>query len=394
MIISPPELSMLPTLHQQEASLCRSIFPEGKLLLVSDDITHKILGERIISNFHAADIKYLSLQELPKANIENVIKIQENLADCVGIIAVGSGTINDLCKLAAYRADKKYVVFATAPSMNGYASANASISANGHKKSLTARPPAAIFCDLEIIAAAPKRLILAGLGDSVCRSTVQADCLLAHLLLNTPYQPQIFDILQQYEDNLFIQIEGLTTGNINAISALMGTLLASGHCMTIAGSSQPASQGEHMIAHCMEMLFTDSLPETYHGEQIGVTSLACAEIQQNILQTNSLNWQIADFPTNRFPEGLNNEFQNEYNQKTAQYGKFIRNKLRLEWENIRTKIQPHFKSPASLKEVLERANAPTNNQQIGWDSSKYKTAIELAAFTRNRFTFLDLWCGL
>ena len=63
------------------------------------------------------------------------------------LIAVGSGTINDLCKYASALDRKPYVVFGTAPSMNGYTSVNAAITVGGLKKSLTAQAPAGAFLD-------------------------------------------------------------------------------------------------------------------------------------------------------------------------------------------------------------------------------------------------------
>ena len=83
---------------------------------------------------------------------------------------------------------KPYVVFATAPSMNGYTSTNAAITVDGHKQSLPAAAPLGVFIDLEVLAAAPARMIRAGLGDSLCRPTAQADWLLSHHLLGTPYR--------------------------------------------------------------------------------------------------------------------------------------------------------------------------------------------------------------
>ena len=101
------------------------------------------------------------------------------------LIAVGSGTINDLCKYAAHLDRKPYAVFGTAPSMNGYTSANAAITVNGLKKSLAATMPAGVFLDLAVLAAAPPRMIRSGLGDSLCRPTAQADWLLSHRLTAT-----------------------------------------------------------------------------------------------------------------------------------------------------------------------------------------------------------------
>ena len=159
------------------------------------------------------------------------------------LIAVGSGTINDLCKHAAAQDAKPYAVFATAPSMNGYTSTNAAITVGGHKKSLPARAAAGVFCDLEVMAAAPIRLIRAGLGDSLCRCTAQADWLLAHLLLDQPYREAPFALLAEDEPLLLAAAEALARREPEAVGHLVRTLLLSGFGMTLCGSSAPASQG-------------------------------------------------------------------------------------------------------------------------------------------------------
>ena len=112
--------------------------------------------------------------EAPHADEETVAKLVETTQDAEALVAVGSGTINDICKYSAANTGKPYVVFGTAPSMNGYVSENAAITIHGHKKSLPARAPLAAFLDLGVMAAAPARMIRSGLGDSLCRSTAQA----------------------------------------------------------------------------------------------------------------------------------------------------------------------------------------------------------------------------
>ena len=83
------------------------------------------------------------------------------------VVAVGSGTINDICKMVALGRDCPQVVFATAPSMNGYTSLSASLTEHGFKRSVRALTPTAAFFDLGVLAAAPSRLIRSGLGDSL-----------------------------------------------------------------------------------------------------------------------------------------------------------------------------------------------------------------------------------
>src|SRR6185503_19900346 len=93
------------------------------------------------------------------------------------VVAGGSGTLNDLCKMAALDRGCPQLVFATAPSMNGYTSLSASVTEAGVKRTVRATTPVGVFFDLGVMAAAPSRTIRAGLGDSVCRPTAQADWL-------------------------------------------------------------------------------------------------------------------------------------------------------------------------------------------------------------------------
>ena len=63
----------------------------------------------------------------------------------------------------------------------------------------------------------PLRLIRAGLGDSVCRPTAQADWLLAHLLLDRPYREVPFALLAADEPALFDQAARARRGDLAAM---------------------------------------------------------------------------------------------------------------------------------------------------------------------------------
>ena len=116
------------------------------------------------------EVSSIVLPEHPHADDATVERVRAATGAADALVAVGSGTINDLCKYASARDGKPYVVFGTAPSMNGYTSLNAAITVHGHKKSLPAQAPVGAFLDLSILAAAPVRMIRSGLGDSLCRA--------------------------------------------------------------------------------------------------------------------------------------------------------------------------------------------------------------------------------
>ena len=143
--------------------------------------------------------------------------------------------------------------------MNGFVSLNAAITMHGHKLSLPAQAPAGAFFDLSILGAAPPRLLRAGLGDSLCRTTAQADWLMAHLLFDTPYRELPFDLLADDEAPLFAGAAELMRGDPEVVERLVNTLVLAGFGTAIVGNSQPASQGEHLVSHFIDM-FADAGP--------------------------------------------------------------------------------------------------------------------------------------
>ena len=81
------------------------------------------------------------------------------------ILAVGSGSLNDLCKFISYKMKLDYMIIATAPSMDGYASNVAPLITNHAKVTYEAAMPKAIVGDLSVLKEAPMNMIAAGVGD-------------------------------------------------------------------------------------------------------------------------------------------------------------------------------------------------------------------------------------
>lgn len=331
----------------------------------------------------------------PKADRETVEHIRQQTAKADALIAVGSGTINDLVKYASFLDGKPYLVIATAPSMNGYVSANASISEDGHKHTLPAHSPIAVLADIPTLAAAPRELILAGIGDTLCRSTVQADWLLSHLLLGTAYEPMYFEWMQESEEQILLSLprrressnledlDSRLRGNDEFVQALFQSLLISGFAMRHHGSSVPASQGEHMIAHTREMLFPD-LPSHFHGLEIAVTTLTMAKWQEKILNSPTA-------PQISYAEAPE-RFRAEYAKKfpNVEMVNALNQKLQQEWPKIRTQIQAIHRPSDEFIKLFESIDCKSCPQALGWPDTAYQQVLQTARFTRNRFTFLDL----
>jgi glycerol-1-phosphate dehydrogenase [NAD(P)+] len=183
-------------LRGKEADAIGALDFRAPIAVVSDTNTHRILGNRVEKA--AATRGQIIPIHLPAdlhADLDTADMVAAATCGAESILAVGSGTINDLCKFAAAKNNIECAVFATAPSMNGYTSVNSAITVEGLKKSLPAVAPVGVFMDLQVLSEAPKRMMRSGLGDSLCRSTAQADWLLAHCLHDGPYNELPFDFL-------------------------------------------------------------------------------------------------------------------------------------------------------------------------------------------------------
>ena len=176
----------------------------------------------------------------PKPDEDSIARIITNSHDKRAIVGFGSGTINDLCKISSYRRDIPYIIFASAVSMNGYASKNASIITSGRKNSVLAHLPTAIYLDLDLLINSPKRMIKAGIGDSICISTCKFDWLLSNLLLDSYYNEEAFDLISDLYQKLLNYDDKINDKNF--IILLAKILINSGISMTISGGSYPASQ--------------------------------------------------------------------------------------------------------------------------------------------------------
>ncbi|MBL9013363.1 MAG: iron-containing alcohol dehydrogenase, partial [Myxococcales bacterium] len=273
------------SLDGMEAELLRSLSLGKRLALIADERTYAALGARVERAISGAfDVQRLVKLGTVHADGETIARLASELEPGIdAVVAVGSGTLSDLSKMVALERNIPQVVFATAPSMNGYTSLSASVTIGGIKRSVRARTPVAAFFDLSVLAAAPRRMIQAGLGDSSCRPTAQADWLLSHLLLGRPYREAPFALLAGDEPALFAEAGALVSGDLAAMRRLVRTLVLSGFGMTMCGGSFPASQGEHLLSHYAEMMRPEGAPEALHGEQIGVCALAMARIQDRLL---------------------------------------------------------------------------------------------------------------
>ncbi len=394
--ITTRSLIVADTLAGIETDLIAGLGFGRRLAIVSDPTTHAILGARVEASLASRfDVQSIVLADNPYPDDDTVQAIRLATGSADALIAIGSGTINDLAKYSSALDKKPYAVFATAPSMNGYTSLTASISQHGHKLTLPAQAPAGAFFDLAVLAAAPRRMIRAGLGDSVCRATAQTDWLLSHLLLDTAYRQLPFDLLADEEPLLLDMASDLVAGSIDAMRVLVRTLILSGLGTAIVGSSAPASQAEHLVSHYIDMLAATTRPAVFHGEQVGVTTLSIARLQEDLLAAPPL--LIADTLTERdvvdhFGPDLGRSVWPEFATKRLDVAGAdeLNHRIATGWTALSDRLARSFLSPARIEAVLIAAGGPTTPAAIHLDRGFYEAALLHGREIRNRFTVLDV----
>jgi glycerol-1-phosphate dehydrogenase [NAD(P)+] len=307
-------------------------------------------------------------------------------------LALGSGTINDLCKFTSAKTKIPYAIFASAASMNGYLSKNASITISGHKKTLNATLPIAVFCDLKILKSAPLELTKAGIGDSLCFYSCWFDWYLSHKILGTKFDKKPFEMLKEKMEFLVKNFQKFSIRDEEFLKILIEILLLSGQGMTISGGSYPASQSEHLIAHAIEMKYPKLAQKKLHGAMIAVTSLTAVKMQKYLLDNHQfchpelVSGSIYSSLQKFFGKKIAVECKKEYEQKLLA----IQQIKKPNWSKITTELQKIYFDESNLREIFSHFKIKTSVKSLGLSNQQYQECVAYAKFIRNRFTCLDL----
>jgi len=311
------------------------------------------------------------------------------------IIAVGSGTINDLCKYASYKHNKDYFIYATAPSMNGYLSANASIIIDGISGSYQAHLPKGLFMDLAIIKNAPNRLIASGVADVLCSYSTEKDWLFSHTLLETYYTDLPFKWLKEERERLLDSLDNIFSSDEDAIRVLCNCLIISGLGMYYSGGSYPASQSEHILAHYLTAMEPELEQEFFHGEIIAVTTLTMLDLQEKIYTQKKCPIFKSDILQSyqkniRKLKKIQKISKKELNFKIDALQRISEFSLQEKWEKFQNEISSLKLASKDLRICFQMLNLPTKCGDIFISRDSYQQAIEFAPLIRGRFTVLDV----
>ena len=373
--------------------------PQGSVLVLSDDNTHRAAGRTILAQLERQQIGHERLK------LPGNVSATDRVADQVRrksvahdlILAVGAGTINDLGKHAAGKQGRPYWAFPTAPSMNGYTSAIAAIKVDGVKRTLPAPPPRFIYIDPDVISRAPLKLMQSGYCDIMAKSVSDVDWQIESLLFSGSYCRLPSAIVAQAEASYLDHPEDLGDGQTSAAMALINGLLVSGAAMTLAGSSAPASGGEHLFSHFLDMResITGRIPEP-HGLQVAagiILSAACyrrlAKLDRSALP--SRGQEICQEASETIPEiwkSIAVDVQQRFAMKRDSLLALDR-LLPKRWEAVQSLCR-EVRSPRYYARQMRRTGYPLTMAALKLDAQEFMLAAMHSRAIRERITVLDI----
>ena len=387
------------------------VFGPRRAVIVADARTFAAAGRDVHDSFRRANHECedpVVLGPDVYAGTSSLEELEAALRSVEAIpVAIGSGTINDLTKLAAHRLNRPYMVVATAASMDGYTAYGASITHQGSKQTFDCPAPRAVLADLEVIAHAPPEMNAAGYADLLAKCVAGADWILADELGVEAIDTAAWDMVQSLLRSWVGTPQAIARGEPEALRRLVQGLLMTGFAMQAAQSSRPASGAEHQFSHLWDMQHhTHHGAAPSHGFKVGIGTLASLALYEDLLGRTFADfdvkaaverWPLLERALQRITEVLGNgdlaakakeETRAKHPSRAVLHDQIVR--LRDRWPELRVKLARHLITLRDARLMLRDAGCPIEPEQIGIARERLRLSYEQAYYLRRRFTVLDV----
>lgn len=380
-----------------------------KVFLVADKNTYRAAAAAIEELFLAEKTDFQKIvldEEEPVPDETNLGRIFAACPQDTDVfLAVGTGTINDMCKFISSRLKIDYIIFTTAPSMDGFVSVGAALMLDHVKVTCDAHSPVAVIGDTEILAQAPMNLILAGLGDVLGKYTCIMDWKMARLINGEYYCESVVDMVRTSVQTVVNQGKDIRTRSPQAVKSLMEALVLTGIAMYFVGNSRPASGCEHHMSHFWEMRFLmEGRKPVLHGTKVGIGMVTAVKMYHMLAE------EPVDFEKSLSKERNYDDWEEKMRRcylsaadgiisvekKCRKNDIAARNRrlkvIKEKWEEIRETIEEDLPETEEVKMLLESLGAPSHPAEVGLSMELVKEGIQVAKEVRDRYTLLQiLW---
>lgn len=376
--------------------------------VISDENTHRAAGERVCAVLSASGIEFKNFVFKSgvtpgEAAVGSAVMHFDNDADL--IITVGSGTLNDISKILSKITGLEYIIVATAPSMDGYASASSSMVMDGLKVSLPSRCPDYIIGDISVLCSAPKRMLTSGLGDMLAKYVSIAEWRISNIITGEYYCENIAQLVRGALCACTDNAEGLLRGEEESVRAVFEGLVICGSAMEYAGLSRPASGVEHYISHVWDMRGEEQgTPTDTHGIQCAIGTLISARLYENLLKCVPVREKaikaVEDFSFEEWCAQLRAFLKSSAEpmilaeKKDRKYDPTL-HKRRLEiiienWQKICDIVREEIPSGEEIINILRKIDCPTSPEQIGIDPAILPLTLKATKDIRDKYVLSRL----
>ena len=381
-------------------------------MLVCDENTWEAAGQRAAAILDAAGIRYSlyryeTRQRLNPAEWElGSLAMHCDLA-CDILLGVGGGVINDLCKLMGKAAGIPTAIVATAPSMDGFASNSGAMEVGGVKKTIYTPSPAGVICDTDVMARAPKRMLLAGVGDMIAKYISICDWRISHVVNGEYYCENIASLMRTALGRVMENLDGVMERNPDAAGAVAEGLVLAGMAMALAQVSRPASGLEHCFSHIWEMMALErGRPYDLHGIQVGIGTMLALSVYREVRSwkpdMTRVEAAISGFDPAAWEADLRRVFggaaeplivQEAVQHKNDPDGQRSRAKRIIEkWDEILKIMDEELPDEGELRRQMRRIGLPVRPADIGISDRDAMDAFVCSRDIRDRYLLSSmLW---
>ena len=393
--------------------MLEALFPGKKVVIVADDNTYNAAGRKVCGILDAAGTQMEDsfIFKDPDLYAEwsylQLLEAYLKERDAVPV-AVGSGVINDLTKLASHHLGRRYVIVGTAASMDGYTAYGASITYEGNKQTFDCPAPLGVVFDPAVAAKAPAGMSASGYADLLAKVPAGADWIISDAVGSEAIDDFAFGLVQKNLRKALSDPAAVADGDVEATGMLADGLIMSGFAMQAISSSRPASGTDHQFSHFWDMEgLCYNGRHVSHGFKVGIgtmVSTACLEflISKDLTRLD-IDACVAAWPTweaqeayiRKMFEGKPGHLARGLAESRAKYcgPEEIRcqlNAIVAVWPELRERIREQIIPFDDVKEMLRLVGAPSRPEEIGVSKARLRDTFKCIPFMRNRYTGIDL----
>ena len=401
LVIGKGALQQLPGLVKK--------YGTSRPFLLADKNTFAAGGSRVCALLEEAGIpwsSYIFPQTSPEpdeASVGSAVMHFDHRCDLV--IGIGSGVINDIGKLLSHIRGCRYIIVATAPSMDGYASATSSMSMDGLKVSLNSRCADGIIGDTDILKTAPDHMLRSGLGDMLAKYVSIAEWRIAHLITGEYYCPQVAQLIRGAVKKCVDNAPGLLRREDAALGAVFEGLVIGGIAMAYAGVSRPASGVEHYFSHVWDMRGLEfGTPVDLHGIQCAMGTRLAVRLYDAV-RAREPDWDTAL----AWPRSFDREAWNEtlrsflgpgaeamiaQEEKDGKYdpakhpARLLR--IRENWDSLLKILEEELPSAEALDGLMRSVGLPLELEYLGIDKEQLRLTFQATRDIRDKYVLSRL----